>query len=77
MNILKELKLNLIGEYFLNEAQLNTEKKRVYKKRAKREKQIWVVQENLSLLFDSIKGIAGKSIDSINVLELPDPEFEK
>jgi hypothetical protein len=57
--------------------QLNTEKKRVYKSWGEREKQIWVVQENLSLLFGSIKGIAGKSIDSINVLELPDPEFEK
>jgi hypothetical protein len=57
--------------------QLNTEKKRVYKSWGEREKQIWVVQENLSTLFGSIKGIAGRSIDSINILELPDPKIEK
>ena len=57
--------------------QLNTEKKRVYKSWGEREKQIWVVQENLSTLFGSIKGIAGRSIDSIDILELPDPEIEK
>ncbi len=56
--------------------QLNKEKKAMHKIWAVREKQIWVVQENLSALFGSIKGIAGKELDSANVLELPDIEIE-
>jgi hypothetical protein len=43
---------------------------------ATREKQIWVVQENLSSLFGSIKGIAGNSIGTIAALELPSAEEE-
>jgi hypothetical protein len=41
-----------------------------------REKQIWVVQENMSALFGSIKGIAGNALESTKALELPDPEFD-
>lgn len=41
-----------------------------------REKQIDAVQTNLSYLFGSITGIAGKEIDTAGVLELPDPESE-
>ena len=41
-----------------------TEKKAMYKIWASREKQIWVVQENISALFGSIKGIAGKEFRS-------------
>ena len=52
--------------------QLNSEKKATQKIWAIREKQIWVVQENISALFGSIKGIAGNSLDTSNVLELPD-----
>ena len=51
--------------------QLNSEKKAMYKIWASREKQIWVVQENISSLFVSIKGIAGKELRTSNVLELP------
>ncbi len=43
---------------------------------SQREKQIWVVQENISSLFGSIKGIAGNSLASSDVLELPDTEVE-
>lgn len=52
--------------------QLNSEKKAMHKLWALREKQIWVVQENISALFGSIKGIAGNELETSNVLELPD-----
>lgn len=54
--------------------QLNAEKKAMTKIWATREKQIWVVQENISALFGSIKGIAGKELETSNVLALPDRE---
>jgi len=52
--------------------QLNSEKKAMHKIWASREKQIWVVQENIASLFGSIKGIAGKELETSSVLELPD-----
>ncbi len=54
--------------------QLNSEKTAMLKIWAKREKQIWVVQENLSAMFGSIKGIAGSAIETGSLLELPDRE---
>jgi hypothetical protein len=57
--------------------QLNSEKKAMYKIWASREKQIWVVQENISALFGSIKGIAGKELETSSVLELPDRQIEE
>lgn len=51
--------------------QLNSEKKAMHKIWATREKQIWVVQENISALFGSIKGIAGNELATGKVLELP------
>ncbi|MCB0501828.1 MAG: DUF2130 domain-containing protein [Bacteroidetes bacterium] len=56
--------------------QLNAEKKAMNKIWSQREKQIWVVQENISALFGSIKGIAGNAIEAVDVLELPDPDFD-
>jgi len=56
--------------------QLNSEKKAMYKIWASREKQIWVVQENISALFGSIKGIAGKEIDTANVLQLSNKQVK-
>lgn len=56
--------------------QLNAEKKAMHKIWATREKQIWVVQENVSALFGSIKGIAGNALDT-NVLQLPDTTFDE
>lgn len=56
--------------------QLNAEKKAMNKIWSQREKQIWVVQENISALFGSIKGIGGNAIDAIDVLELPDPDID-
>ncbi|SHJ26996.1 hypothetical protein SAMN04487911_11572 [Arenibacter nanhaiticus] len=57
--------------------QLNSEKKAMHKIWASREKQVWVVQENISALFGSIKGIAGKELATASVLELPDTSFEE
>lgn len=57
--------------------QLNSEKKAMMKIWAQREKQIWVVQENLAALFGSIKGIAGKELENSKVLELPDLVFDE
>jgi hypothetical protein len=57
-------------------SQLYTGKKATHKIWASREKQIWVVQENISALFGSIKGIAGKELETSNVLELPDKQIE-
>jgi hypothetical protein len=57
--------------------QLNSEKKAMYKIWASREKQIWVVQENISVLFGSIQGIAGKELETSSVLELPDTPIDK
>lgn len=57
--------------------QLNSEKKAMHKIWAIREKQIWVVQENISALFGSIKGIAGKELETSNVLQLPDKQIEE
>ncbi|MBN1150458.1 DUF2130 domain-containing protein [candidate division WOR-3 bacterium] len=56
--------------------QLNSEKKAMYKIWALREKQIWAVQENVSALFGAIKGIAGKEMETSNVLQLPDNQIE-
>lgn len=56
--------------------QLNTEKKAMNKIWAIREKQIWVVQENVSALFGSIKGIAGSALETSGVLELPDSAID-
>ena len=57
--------------------QLNSEKRAMHKIWAEREKHIWTVQQNISALFGSIKGIAGKELDSTNVLELPDSKIEE
>ena len=57
--------------------QLNTEKKAMHRIWKTREKQIWVVQENLAALFGSIKGIAGKELESVDVLQLPDVSIEE
>jgi hypothetical protein len=56
--------------------QLNSEKKAMHKIWAAREKQIWVVQENIASLFGSIKGIAGKELPISKALELPETNFD-
>jgi len=35
---------------------------------------IWAIQENMSYLFGSIKGIAGNALANTRFLELPDVE---
>ena len=57
--------------------QLNSEKKAMHKIWAEREKQIWVVQENIAALFGSIKGIAGKTLQTADVLQLPHKTIEE
>ena len=57
--------------------QLNSEKKAMHKIWAQREKSLWVVQENISSLFGSIKGIAGNALSTSDVLELPDTSIEE
>lgn len=56
--------------------QLNSEKRAMHKIWAEREKRIWAVQENISALFGSIKGIAGQSLQTADVLQLPDTAIE-
>lgn len=67
----------IIETYDTMSIQLNSEKKAMNRMWATREKQIWLVQENLSALFGDIKGIAGNAIDSGNLLELNDPDFDQ
>tara|TARA_R100000935_G_scaffold58808_1_gene98146 strand:+ start:10723 stop:11961 length:1239 start_codon:yes stop_codon:yes gene_type:complete len=57
--------------------QLNYEKKAAFKNFAIREKQIWSVQENINVLFGSIKGIAGKELETSSILELPDTTIDE
>lgn len=54
--------------------QLHSEKKAMSKIWAMREKHIWAVQENISMLFGSIKGIAGRELEDNTVLQLPTEE---
>lgn len=67
----------IIETYDTMSTQLNSEKRAMNRIWATREKQIWLVQENLSALFGDIKGIAGNAIDSGNLLELNDPSFDE
>lgn len=67
----------IIETYDTMSTQLNSEKKAMNRMWATREKQIWLVQENLSALFGDIKGIAGNAIDTGNLLELNDPSFDE
>ena len=67
-----EIIKRIVQNYDLMYEQLNAEKKAMMKIWAQREKQIWSVQENVSTLFGSIKGIAGAELSSVDILELPD-----
>ncbi len=67
----------IVENYDAMLSQLNSEKKAMTKIWATREKQIWVVQENISALFGSIKGIAGKELETSNILQLPDTEVKE
>ena len=62
----------IIENYDLMIKQLNYEKKTAFKNFAAREKQIWGVQENINVLFGSIKGIAGNELSTSSILKLPD-----
>jgi len=62
----------IIENYQNMHTQLAKEKTAMTKIWKEREKQIWVVKENLSVLFGSIKGIAGSALDNSDLLELPD-----
>ena len=49
--------------------QLNSEKKMTMRLWSEREKQMWMVQENINALFGDIKGIAGNALSSVNLLD--------
>ena len=67
----------IVENYDGMQSQLNSEKKAMHKIWATREKQMWVVQENISSLFGSIKGIAGNALETSAVLQLPDDSAEE
>lgn len=73
-NEFAQLFRRVIENFEAMEQQLSREKKAMNKLWSEREKQIWGVQENLSALFGSIKGIAGNELDSGSILELPGTE---
>ena len=56
--------------------QLNSEKKTMFRMWSEREKQIWLVQENVNALFGDIKGIAGNTLGDGNLMELEEPEIQ-
>lgn len=66
----------IIENYDAMIQQLNYEKKVAFKNFAVREKQIWGVQENINVLFGSIKGIAGNELAASVNLELPDATID-
>jgi hypothetical protein len=61
----------IVENYDTMHQQLAREKRAMAKLWAEREKQIDGVQNNLSILFGSIKGIAGNSLPQSDYLELP------
>lgn len=65
----------IIENYDAMYTQLQSEKKAMTKVWAIREKQIWAVQENISIFFGAIKGIAGKELNTAEVLQLPDRDM--
>jgi len=66
----------IIENYDTMIQQLNYEKKAAFKNFATREKQIWGVQENINVLFGSIKGIAGNELSTSAILNLPDTTID-
>jgi len=66
----------IIENYEAMDDQLKKEKRAMEKIWKEREKQNWAVQENVAQLFGAIKGIAGKSIPTIEILELPEPDSD-
>ncbi len=63
----------IVENYDNMQNQLLKEKRAMHNIWKEREKQIWVVQENLSSLFGSIKGIAGKDLQASSMMELDTP----
>lgn len=66
----------IIDNYDAMEQQLRREKRAMEKLWKEREKQIWVVQENIASLFGAIKGIAGTELENIPALSLSAEEIE-
>ena len=67
----------IIENYDLMIQQLNDEKKTAFSNFSIREKQIWGVQENINVLFGSIKGIAGNELPTSEILKLPDSTIDE
>lgn len=67
----------IIDNYDAMEQQLRREKRAMEKLWKEREKQIWVVQENIASLFGAIKGIAGTELENIPALSLSTEGIEE
>ncbi len=67
----------IVENYMAMKDQLNAEKRAINRLWATREKQINVVETNLTALFGSIQGIAGSAIATPSLLELPGMEDEE
>lgn len=66
----------IIEGYTQMQSDLETEKKSITGHWKKREIQLQKVLTNTTFMYQSLRGIAGNAIQSIKVLELPEPEIE-
>ena len=66
----------IIEGYTQMQSDLETEKKSITGHWKKREMQLQKVLTNTTFMYQSLRGIAGNAIQSIKVLELPEPEIE-
>lgn len=72
------LQVEAIVEGFTQmQSDLNAEKRSIMGHWKKREKQIQKVLLNTNHMYNSIKGIAGSAIQSIQILELPEPTMDE
>lgn len=63
----------IIEGYIQMQADLETEKRSITGHWKKREKQLKKVLNNTNFMYNSLRGIAGNAIQTIKVLELPEP----
>jgi len=71
-----EFKLQIEGiieGYMQMQADLETEKRSIVGHWKKREKQLKKVLNNTNFMYNSLRGIAGNAIQTIKILELPEP----
>jgi hypothetical protein len=66
----------IIEGYTQMQSDLETEKKSITGHWKKREKQLQKVLSNTNFMYQSLRGIAGNAIQTIKVLELPEPTID-